>query len=140
MKKIAKQFVAAVVMFSLILVLFTQIQAKEKNSYWITGVSKDAGGQLRMYYQKDAVLLKGKAGKSVSEKNLYDAKLKKISKTLKIADTCKISFIEAENNITVSYQDWLKTSCEYQEGDEMSFISISIKVKNKKIVKFIYSA
>lgn len=140
MKKIVRQLVLAAAMFSMILGLFTPVQAKEKNSYWLTGVSKDAGGQLRMYYQKDAVLLKGKARKSASEKNLYDAELKKIRQKLKIADTCKICFIEADNNTTTSYQDWLKTSCEYQEGDDMSFISVSIKVKNKKIVKFIFSA
>lgn len=120
--------------------LYTQAQAKEKNVYWLTGVSKPADGQLEMYFQKDSLLLKGKAKKSASEKNLYNAKSKKINETLKIADNCKISFVEAEETATSSYKDWLKVSCEYKEGDPMSFICVVLKVKNHKIVKIIFSA
>lgn len=140
MKKIMKPLLLTAFVFCICLGLFTQADAKPKNSYWLTGISKPADGHLEMYFQKDAILLKGKAKKSASEKNLYKAKPKKIQETLKIADNCKISFIEADETATSSYKDWLKVSCEYKEGDSMSFISVTLKVKDKKITKIIFSA
>lgn len=93
-----------------------------------------------MLYQEGSILLKGKAKKSVSKNHLNDAKLKKIQETLKVADTCKIFFVEAEETSTSAYKDWVKVSCSYKEGDRMSFIATEIKVKNNKIVKIIFSA
>lgn len=140
MNKSIKQIVLAAIIFSITIGVPTQVQAKEKNSYWLTGVSKEADGQLQMYYQKDSILLKGKAKKSESKDQLEDTKLKKIQDTLKVANTCKVVFIEADETTTCAYQDWVKDSRDYKEGDRISFISASIKVKNKKIVKIIFSA
>ncbi len=139
MKKFAKQLLLAAMVCSLALGLATQVQAKS-SSYWITGISKGAGGQLQMYYQDGSILLKGKAKKSATQSTLQNTKPKKIQKAFKVADNCKIVFVEAEETATSAYKDWLKVSCEYKEGDEMSFISVDIKVKDKKIVKIIFSA
>lgn len=140
MRKSIRLFLLTAMIFSITMGLFTPLQAKGKNNYWLTGISKDAGGQLQMLYQKDSILLKGKAKKSVSKNHLNDVKSKKIQKTLKVADTCKISFVEAEETSPSDYKDWVKVSCSYKEGDCMSFIAVEIKVKNNKIVKIIFSA
>lgn len=66
---------------------------------------------------------------------------KKIKDNLKIADTCKITFVGENETVTGSYKDWITNGGggDYKEGDEMSFITVTIKVKNNKIVKIIFS-
>ncbi len=52
------------------------------------------------------VLAKGKAKKSAS-RNQMDATIpQKIKDALKIADTCKITFVEENESVTGSYKYW----------------------------------
>jgi len=145
MKKV-KLIALAVIVFSIAMGLLTPVLAKGKSTYWLMGTwksSKETGGPLRMYYQKkDSVLLKGKAKKSASRNQMDDTKPKKIEVALKIADTCKIAFVEEDGSITSGYyKDWIRNGGggDYKEGDSMCFTTVSIKVKNKKIVKIIFS-
>lgn len=48
-------------------------QAGAKNAYWLSGVSKAAGGQMNMYYKGNTIVLKGKIKKSASWEKVYDA-------------------------------------------------------------------
>lgn len=144
MKKV-KLIVLAAIVFNIAMGLLTPAPAKGKNTYWLMGTSKsskETGGQLRMYYQKkDSILLKGKAKKSASRNQIDAAKPKKIKAKLKIADTCKITFADEDENVTGYYKDWITNGGggDYKEGDEMCFTTVNIKVRNKKVVKIIFS-
>lgn len=80
MKKV-KPIVLTAIVLSITLGLLTPVLAKGKNTYWLMGTSKsskEADGQLRMYYQKkDSLLLKGTAKKSASKNQLDTAMPKK---------------------------------------------------------------
>lgn len=115
---------------------FTSEPAEEKNSYWLTGFSDD--NQLQMYYRKDAIELKGKVRNSVYKELWGDAKPQKIQDTLEIAGDCTITFIDENEIATSAYKDWVRISCEYEDGDEMWFISVSVKVQDHKIVKIVF--
>lgn len=116
---------------------FSALLTEEKNSYWLTGVSDD--NQLQMYYRKDAIELKGKVKKSAYRDQLGNANLQKIQDTLEIAGNCTITFVDENETITSAYKEWVRISCEYEEGDEMSFIFVSVKVQDHKIVKIVFS-
>lgn len=116
---------------------FSALLTEEKNSYWLTGVSDD--NQLQMYYRKDAIELKGKVKKSAYRDQLGNANLQKIQDTLEIAGNCTITFVDENETATSAYKDWVRISCEYEDGDEMWFISVSVKVQDHKIVKIVFS-
>lgn len=90
--------------------------------------------------KKDSILLKGRAKKSASRNQIDAAKPKKIKAKLKIADTCKITFADEDENVTGYYKDWITNGGggDYKEDDEMCFTTVNIKVRNKKIVKIIF--
>lgn len=92
-----------------------------------------------MYYRKDAIELKGKVKKSAYRDQLGNANLQKIQDTLEIAGNCTITFVDENETITSAYKEWVRISCEYEEGDEMSFIFVSVKVQDHKIVKIVFS-
>lgn len=143
MKKV-KWIVLAAIVFSISIGHLTPVFAKAENTYWLMGTSKaskQTGGKLRMYYQKkDSILFKGTAKKSAASNPMDDAKPKKIKAVLKIADICKITFMEEGESVTGNYKDWITNGGggDYKEGDEMCFTTVKLKVKNKKIVKIIF--
>lgn len=94
---------------------------------------------MRIYYKEDKVSLKGKIRKSFSQNNLYDTDEKDRSCTLKVAAGCKVLELEADRSQTISFDEWVQKRG-YAIGDEISFISATVKVKNKKIVRIYFSA
>lgn len=138
-RKILKRSVLAVLLCCMIASLSALPAHAAAKNYWLTGVSKPAGGKLRMYYKEDAISIKGSSRRASSEANVYDAKEKKRSCSLKVSGKCKVILVEAENVQTLSYQDWAKNQ-DYQNGSEISFISATLKIKNNKIVKIYFSA
>lgn len=135
-----KQMLFAVVCILLFSTLSVSTQAASKKTYWLSGVSKAAGGTLQMYYKnKTSIILKGGVKKYFSSDNLPDAKEKKVSYTRKIDDSCKVLLIEADQVETMTYAEWA-AGLDYKNGDEISFIGTEIKVKNKKIVQISFSA
>lgn len=140
MKRTRNQLLSVTLMALLFAVLISiPVSAKSKTTCWITGISKMADGQMQMYYKGDSIQIKGKARKSASEETVYDAPLKKYSRAFKIADNCSVILQEAENDQTVPYEEWLKNQA-LENGDEISFISAKIRVKNNKIIKIYFSA
>lgn len=140
MKNAAKKIMMVVVVLSLLAgVLSMPAQADAKDTYWMMGVSKAAGGDMKMYYKGDKIVLKGKMKKSTSKNKLYDAKDKKCSCTLKVADNCKVTFVEAENVQTITYKKWVK-DIGYKKGDAVSCIEADFKVVGKKITRILFSA
>lgn len=140
MKKPLKNIIAAAIVFCMMVnVLAVSVLADTKSSYWLTGISKAAGGQMKMYYKEDTLVLKGKFKRSSSRDKLQDAEEKKRSYSLKIADNCKVTFTEADNVQTISCKEWIE-SRGYKKGDEVSFISVELKIKNKKITRINFSA
>lgn len=140
MKNAAKKMMVMVVVFSLLAgVLSIPKQAEAKDTYWLMGISKAAGGYMKMYYKGNKIELKGKVRKSNSKNKLYDAADKKCSYTLKVADNCKVTLVEAENNQTMSYKKWAKNNG-YKKGDAVSCIEANFKVEGKKITKILFSA
>lgn len=140
MRNAAKKMMATLIVFSLLAgVLSIPTQAEAKDTYWLMGVSKAAGGYMKMYYKGNKIELKGKVKKSNSKNKLYDAPDKKCSYTLKVADNCKVTLVEAENNQTMSYKKWAK-NIGYKKGDAVSCIEADFKVEGKKITRIWFSA
>lgn len=141
MKKAAKQFMVLAVIAGIMVSTFAMtVRAGSKSSYWLTGISKAADGNLQMYYKSDTVIqLKGKARKAGARNKVYDAKEKKYSAALKVADSCKVILQEAENEQVMPYDEWTE-SREYKKGSEITFISATVKVRNHKIVRIYFSA
>ena len=91
--------------------------------------------------RKRFCFIKRKGKKIGIQKSDRCCKAKKIKVKLKIADTCKITFADEDEKVTGYYKDWITNGGggDYKEGDEMCFITVNIKVRNKKIVKIIFS-
>lgn len=135
-----KKIMVFVTVYSLFFGVFAiSGQAGAKNAYWLSGVSKAAGGQMNMYYKGNTIVLKGKIKKSASWEKVYDAAEKKCSYSLKIADNCKVTLVEAENNQTMAYKKWAKGNG-YKKGDKVNCIEATFKVEGKKIVRIYFSA
>lgn len=143
MKNFIKKLIVLITTFSLLTaILIAPTKASAKNTYWLTGVSKAAGGTVRMYYSGNTIKLQGKIKKAASENKVYDAVEKKSSYKLKIKDNCKITFIESENTQTITYGQWRKNNG-YKDNNEISllaFISVTLKVEGKKIKRIYFSA
>ena len=140
MRHMVKKIVMVMMVFSLLAgVLSMPIRSEAKSTYWLVGVSRPAGGNLRMYYKGNTIILKGKAKKSASRDTVYDAAEKKCSCTLKAAGNCKVTFVEADNNRTVTYKKWAK-DMGYKKGAEVSFIEATFKVSGGKITRIYFSA
>lgn len=142
MKISGKKFAIMVTLFALLLgTMYMPLKAEAKNSYWLSGVSKAAGGAMKMYYKgnTNTISVKGKVRKSTSPKKVYEAAEKEYSCSLKVAANCKVVLVEAENVQTTSYQKWVKDNG-YQAGDKIRFIAVTLKVQGKKIVKISFSA
>lgn len=140
MKNFVKKLLILVTVSSLVVGAFAiPVKADAKNTYWLSGVSKAAGGHMNMYYKGNTIVLKGKFRKSASRNKIYDVAEKKYSYSLKVADNCKVTFVEAENNETITYKKWAKNSG-YKNGDKISCIEATLKVEGKKIVKIFFSA
>ena len=140
MKYFVKKLMLLVMISSLFVGVFA-ISAKTdaKNTYWLSGVSKAADGSMRMYYKGNTIVLKGKVRKSVSRNKIYDVPEKKCSYSLKVASNCKVTYVEAENNQTMTYKKWAKNNG-YKNGDEVTCIEATLKVEGKKIVRIYFSA
>ncbi len=140
MKKITKKSVALLLTFALLSgALSLPARAETKNSYWLAGLSRAAGGRMRMYYKGNTIVLKGKVRRSTSRNKLYNVPEKKSSYTLKVAGSCKVTLVEAENNQTMTYKKWAKNN-KYKKGAEVSCIEASFKVEGGKIKKIFFSA
>lgn len=140
MKNMKKKILSVVMVFSLLAgVLSMPVQAGAKDTYWLMGISKAAGGYMKMYYKGNKIALKGKVRKADSQDKLYDAKDKKASYNLKVADNCKVTLVEAENNQTMTYKKWAKNNG-YKKGDPVSCIEADIKVEGKKITRIYFGA
>lgn len=110
-----------------------------KGSYWLNGISKEAGGGMSLHYKGGKFILKGRIRKASSEKEVYNVKDKKGQYKLKIADNCRIINNEADNEQVISFKNWVKDN-EYKDGDKISFISATFKVENKKVTRICFSA
>lgn len=140
MKALGKKFAIIVSVSALLLGAVSMPQkADAKNTYWLSGISKDAGGNMKMYYKGNAISIKGKARKAATQKKVYDAAEKQYSLSLKVAPNCKVIFVEAENVQTIPYKNWAKNNG-YQTGDTVPYIEATLKVVGKKIVKISFSA
>ncbi len=140
MKNIKKKILSVVMVFSLLAgVLSMPAQAGAKDTYWLVGVSKAAGGYMKMYYKGNKIALKGKVKKAASQDKIDDVKDKKVSYNLKVADNCKVTFVEAENTYTMTYKKWAKDN-RYKKGDPVSCIAADIKVEGKKITRIYFGA
>lgn len=140
MKISAKKLLIMVTAFCLLLnTVSVPSRAAAKNSYWLYGVSKAAGGNMKMYYEGNSISIKGKVRKAASEKKVYDAAEKNRSYSLKVAANCKVVLVEADNVQTTAYKKWAKENG-YQKGDMILFLGGTLEVTGKKIVKIIFSA
>lgn len=147
MKNFVKKLVVLITTFSLLAVMsIIPVQAGAKSTYWLTGISKQAGGNMRMYYKVNTITLQGKIRRSDSIDTVSDAAEKKSSYKLKVAKNCKVHLIEAENDQVITYGQWAKndgykdTADKKGKGKEATFISATFKVKGKKIVEISFSA
>lgn len=132
---IKKLTVFATTLSLLAATLVLPIQASAKNTYWLAGISKGAGGNMRMFCTENTITVKGKIKKSASPKKLDDVAEKKLSYKLKVAKNCTVHFFEAENEEIITYKQWAK-----KESKEVGFISSVLKVKNNKVVRIGFSA
>ena len=140
MKYFVKKLMLLVMISSLFVGVFAiSVKTDAKNTYWLSGVSKAADGSMRMYYKGNTIVLKGKVRKSVSRNKIYDVPEKKCSYSLKVASNCKVIYVEAENNQTMTYKKWAKNNG-YKNGDEVTCIEATLKVEGKKIVRIYFSA
>ena len=140
MKYFVKKLMLLVMISSLFVgVCAISVKTDAKNMYWLSGVSKAADGSMRMYYKGNTIVLKGKVRKSVSRNKIYDVPEKKCSYLLKVASNCKVTYVEAENNQTMTYKKWAKNNG-YKNGDEVTCIEATLKVEGKKIVRIYFSA
>lgn len=119
--------------------LHESVQAASKNKYWLQGVSPMAGGHMRMYYGEGTITLKGSIRKAKTEKNVYSANEKERTARLKVAKNCEVITVEEPESKKTPYKEWIKNRS-YEKGDEISFISATILVKNKKIKRIYFSA
>lgn len=140
MKDFVKKLMLWVTIASLFVGVFAiSTKTNAKNTYWLSGVSKAAGGKMKMYYKGNTIVLKGKVRKSVSRSKIYDVSEKKCSCSLKVAKNCKVILVEADNNQTMTYKKWAK-NLGYKNGDEVTCIEATLKVEGKKIVRIYFSA
>lgn len=144
METITKRLLAIAILVSMAVSYTVSAQAAVTGKYWLAGVSKKAGGQMRMYYGENhagtvTITLKGKMKKSKSQNTVYGAKEKKRSLTLKVADNCKVVFIESTEPETVDFKEWAQWHA-YENGGEISFIASEVLVKDKKISRICFSA
>ncbi|MCI9080302.1 MAG: hypothetical protein HFH68_15580 [Lachnospiraceae bacterium] len=140
MRTFNKRLLVIVVIFSILAgITAGTVQTYAKSSYWIYGISVKAGGSMDMYYNENKIVLKGKARKALSEKDVYYAEEKKGKYTLKAASNCKVVMEEAGNTQTVKFKKWAGDAG-YKKGDKVTFISALLKVEGKKVTKIIFSA
>lgn len=140
MKNIMKKTTAVLMTFALLAsVLSIPGRAEAKSSFWLSGVSRVAGGNMRMYYKGNTIVLKGKIRRSAARNKLANAPEKKCSYTLKVAGSCKVTLIEAQNNQTTTYKKWAKDK-KWKKGTEVSCIAASFQVEGGKIKRIFFSA
>lgn len=140
MKNTGRKLIVAFIIMSLVMgALAVPAQLEAKSQYWLMGVSKAAGGNMKMYYKGNTIWLKGKLRKSTSRIKLFDVAEKKCTYKLKVAGNCKVTLVEAENNQTMSYKKWVKNNG-LKKGDEVSCIEADFKVVGKKITRIYFSA
>lgn len=141
MKHLMKQITAAVIICIVICsVLALPVQAGTKNTYWMSGVSRAAEGSTELKLKnKNTIIFSGNIRKYSGRNAADDAEEIEGSYSLKVAGRCKVVLVEADNNQTWSYSKWLR-EFGYKKGDEISYISTEIKVKNNKIIRIYFSA
>lgn len=140
MKYLEKKAITAAIVCSLLIgVLSISVCSDAKSTYWLSGVSELADGHMKMYYKGSTITLKGKIKKSASRKNVYDATEKKYSCSLKVANNCKVTLVEADNNQTMTYKKWAKGN-NYKKGAKVSFIEATFKIDGGKITRIYFSA
>ncbi len=111
---------------------------KTKDTYWLSGVSKAAGGHMNMYYKGNTIIIKGKVRKAASKNKVFDAAEKKGIYILKVAKSCKVTYVEAKNNQTMTYKKWAKNNG-YKKGDKVNCIEATFKVEGNKIMRIYFS-
>ena len=140
MKSLGKKLLIMVTVFGLLIgSMSIPVKADAKNSYWLSGVSKVAGGNMKMYYKGNTISITGKVKKAASQEKVYDAAEKKCSYSLKVAPKCKVVLVEAGNVQIITYKKWAKENG-YQPGDAVRCIEGTLNVKGKKIVRIQFSA
>lgn len=140
MRNITKKWMIAVVVVSMVLGMYSVSSKTEaKGKYWLSGVSKPAGGTMRMYYKGNAVLIRGKVAIADIATRKSKALLQKSSYKYQVAKKCKVYLYEADNVTSYSYKKWAKMRG-YKRNDEISFIWVSLKVEGKKITRIEFSS
>lgn len=113
MKNLGKKAVIAAAVFGLLSgTVPTPPTAAAKDSYWLYGISKAAGGKMTMYYKGNIISIKGKIRKAASRKKVGDAVERACSYSLKVADNCKVDSLETTSVQTVTYKKWKKEKLE----------------------------
>lgn len=139
MKKEAKWTnIALVILCMTVTICSVSVKAEAKDRFWLSGISKPAGGSMTMYYKGNALLLKGEISVADSRKKAKYI-LDKPSCQYRIAKKCKVFLYEAENVTSYPYKKWVKIHG-YKKNDKITFISADLKVEGKKITRIEFSA
>ena len=138
MKKIAKRMLTVVMMCALLCSsIAIATRAEAKSTYWISGLSKNAGGHSEMYFKGKKIVITGKLKVGKNVETLWYQKEKKATYTLSVADNCKVSHIEADNVDIIKFSVWKKN---LKNCKRIPYIQADLKVVNNKLVRISFSA